>query len=97
LAAADFGDFEPGIAPPAAEELVHCPHFVVAKWSLDRPRPASERAAFSLFFCIDGSVAVNGLQFKAGEFFLIPACASGSILKPVATGTSVLRITLPPR
>jgi mannose-6-phosphate isomerase len=97
LATTNFSDFEPGIVQSTSEELVRCPHFVVEKWSLDRARRASERAAFALFFCIEGGVEVNGLQLKPGEFFLVPASAAESQLKPLTARSSVLRTTLPAR
>jgi mannose-6-phosphate isomerase len=97
LATTNFSDFEPGIVQSTSEELVRCPHFVVEKWSLDRARRASERVAFALFFCIEGGVEVNGLQLKPGEFFLVPASAAESQLKPLTARSSVLRTTLPAR
>jgi mannose-6-phosphate isomerase len=97
LQATNFGDYEPDIVRTTTEELVRCPQFVVEKLMLDRPRRASEREAFALFFCIEGGVAVNGLQLQRGEFFLVPAGAAESRLEPAAPGSSVLRITLPSR
>jgi len=97
LRATDFGDCEPDILRRPGEELVRCPHFVVEKWSLDQPRRASERAAFALFVCIKGAVELNGLRLGPGEFFLVPASAGESELRPLTAASSVLRITLPHR
>ncbi len=97
LQAIDFNDFEPDVIRSPDEELVRCPHFVVEKWDLREGRHASEGAAFALFVCLHGAVEVNGLPIVPGEFFLVPASAAGSELRPAAPGTSLLRITLPIR
>jgi mannose-6-phosphate isomerase len=97
LQAIDFNDFEPEVIRSPDEELVRCPHFVVEKWDLREGRHASEGAVFALFVCLHGAVDVNGLRIAPGEFFLVPASAAGSELRPAAPGTSLLRITLPSR
>ena len=97
LQAIDFNDFEPEVIRSPDEELVRCPHFVVEKWDLRAGRLASENAAFALFVCLHGAVKVNGLPIVPGEFFLVPASAAGSELRPAAPGTGLLRITLPIR
>ena len=97
LQAIDFNDFEPEVIRSPDEELVRCPHFVVEKWDLREGRHASKGAAFALFVCLHGAVEVNGLPIVPGEFFLVPASAAGSELRPAAPATSLLRITLPIR
>ncbi len=97
LQSIDFDDFEPELISPAGETLVECPHFVVEKWNLESPRRSSERPSFALFVCLSGAVETGGLRLGPGEFFLVPAVAAGSELQPAATGTSLLRITLPVR
>ena len=97
LRVTNFDDCEPGILGGTKEEMVRCPQFVVEKWLLQEPRQASKRAAFALFFCIEGAVEVNGVRFVPGEFFLVPAIAVQSRLQPVEGMSSVLRVTLPPR
>ncbi|HEX4668121.1 MAG TPA: type I phosphomannose isomerase catalytic subunit [Chthoniobacterales bacterium] len=93
----DFADFEPELISPAGERLVECAHFVVEKWNLERTRRASERPAFALFACLSGAVETGGLRLGPGEFFLVPAFAAASELQPGASGTNLLRVTLPAR
>jgi mannose-6-phosphate isomerase len=92
-----FDDFEPGMIRPSGETLVQCPYFNIEKWDLEHVRRASERSAFALFICLSGAVEVNAIHFKPGEFFLVPAAASGSELRPSAETVSLLRVTLPVR
>ena len=90
-----FDDFEPAVVAPNGETLVQCPYFTVEKWDLERARRAPERSTFALFVCLSGAVEANAVRLAPGEFFLVPAPAAASELKPVAPATSVLRITLP--
>ena len=92
-----FDDFEPAVVLPSGETLVQCSHFTVEKWDLGSARRASERSAFALFVCLNGAVEMNAIRLEPGQFFLVPASAAASALKPVASATSVLRITLPVR
>lgn len=95
LQCTDFADFEPEIVRPVGETLVQCPHFVVEKWDLDQARRASDRNAFALFVCLNGGLEANRVRLRAGEFFLVPASATATELKPAAPATCALRITLP--
>ena len=79
------------------EQLLESPHFVVERWKLDAARVASEQAAFAIFVCLEGAVKCGELEARPGDFFLVPACAAGSELRPTAPGASLLRVTLPPR
>ena len=97
LQAIDFQDFEPEPIRPAGEELVRCPHFVVEKWNLEDSRLASDCAAFALFVCLQGGVEISDLLINPGEFFLVPAIAAASQLRPAAAETHLLRVTLPTR
>lgn len=92
-----FDDFEPGLIRPAGETLVQCPWFTVEKWDLKNARRASEENVFALFVCLNGAVEMNATRIERGEFFLVPAGAAASELRPAAPATSVLRITLPVR
>jgi mannose-6-phosphate isomerase len=97
LQAIDFDDFEPELISPAGETLIDCPHFVVGKWNLEGARRASEHPACALFACLSGAVETGGLRLGPGEFFLVPAFAAASELRPAGPATSLLRITLPGR
>jgi mannose-6-phosphate isomerase len=97
LRSVDFEDFEPELIRPKGETLVQCPHFVVEKWTLERPRVANVEPAFSLFVCLSGAIGLGGFCLAPGAFFLIPANGATTELLPAAPQTSVLRVTLPPR
>lgn len=92
-----FDDFEPEVIRPIGEALVQCPYFSVEKWDLESARRASDCSAFALFVCLGGALEVNAIRLRPGEFFLVPASAAASELRPAAPATSVLRITLPVR
>lgn len=92
----DFTDFEPQLVRPNGELIVHCPHFTVEKWDLQAPRPANDRPAYALFFCLSGAVETTGVQIEPGDFFLVPATAHAAPLQPRAPGTTLLRVTQPP-
>ena len=97
MRAIDFEDHEPQLARQTGERLAASPKFVVERWALSTARPASERAAFAIFVCLEGTVRCGEVQARPGDFFLVPACAAGSELQPSSPATSLLRITLPTR
>lgn len=97
MRAINFEDYEPQLVRQTGEKLLESPHFVVERWELSAARPASERAAFAIFVCLDGAVECGGMEARPGDFFLVPACAAGNKLQPTGTTTRLLRITLPAR
>ena len=94
LESTDFNDFEPGLAKQTGELVVECEFFRVEKWRLSAPRRAGEEGQFTIFTCIEGTVECGGTEFKPGDFFLVPASASGLELKPSGSSATVLRTTL---
>lgn len=93
----NFADHEPQIRNPKGERLVNLPQFVVERWKLEAPRPASDEAAFAIFLCLSGIIQVGEQLVRPGDFFLVPAMAADSALRPAAPETALLRITLPVR
>lgn len=93
----DFDDIEPGLLQRQGDMVVECDFFRVEEWTLDRPRRASESGDFAIVAVLEGKASCGSLDFKPGEFFLVPAslAASGIQLKPLATPTRVLVTTLP--
>jgi len=91
----DFADIEPSLAAPGGEVIAECEYFRVEKWDLKNERAAAEKGRFALFTCLSGRVACGGREFKAGEFFLVPAAMEEALLSPLEEGTSVLRSTIP--
>lgn len=97
MRAINFADYEPQIRNPEGEPLVNFPHFVVERWKLEAPRTASTSPAFAIFLCLSGMAQVGEHLACPGEFFLVPAAAVDSELRPAAPETVLLRITLPGR
>jgi mannose-6-phosphate isomerase len=95
LASIDFNDFEPELAKQEGELVVECEYFRVEKWRLEAPRRAAGENRFAIFTCLEGEIECGGAQFKPGDFFLVPACATGLELKPVSGAATVLRTTIP--
>ncbi len=94
LQSIDFNDPEPGVVEQHGENVVSCDFFQVEKWALDQTR-ADEKAGFSIFTVIGGSLKCGGRTFATGDFFLLPATLENRTLTPLADGTTVLRTTIP--
>lgn len=97
MRAIDFEDYEPRLVRERGEQLHDSRQFVVERWKLGAARVASEQAAFAIFVCLEGAVKCGEMEARPGDFFLVPACAAGSELRPSTTTTSLLRVTLPVR
>jgi mannose-6-phosphate isomerase len=91
----DFDDVEPSLLEPEGESLVRQDFFEVEKWSLERPREIGPRGSFAIVVCLSGALECAGLQFKPGDFFLVPAGAQERMVKPIGENVSLLRVTTP--
>lgn len=97
----DFNDVEPSLVQPRGELLVRDQLFEIQKWNLDKPRAVADPGQFAILYCLTGSVCLSGsvrgddVEFKAGEFFLVPAPLEEREIKPGAKATSLLRVTIP--
>ncbi len=94
LASIDFADHEPALAQLTGETVASCPEFHVERWQLPAPR-ADTSADGVIFTVLSGEVECGGERFQTGEFFILPATASVRTLSPLASGSSVLRTTIP--
>src|SRR2546423_6429304 len=92
LQSIDFDDFEPTLIRPVGEQLAQSPLFLVEKWDLSHPRKASDRDTFAIFVCLTGAVETAGIQLNIGNFFLMPASAGATELKPLVAKTSLLPV-----
>lgn len=90
----NFDDIEPAVVQPSGELLVDCDEFRVERWTLDQPR-VSPGPGFAIFTVIDGRVECAGRAFDRGAFFLLPASATDRELRPLESGSRVLRTTIP--
>jgi mannose-6-phosphate isomerase len=94
LASIDFDDHEPQPVHMAGETVVACPEFLVERWRLSSPR-ADESAAGVIFTVLSGALTSAAEDFRAGEFFLVPAASRDRLLTPTSPDTMVLRTTIP--
>ncbi len=95
MASIDFDDVEPALARPDGEVLVECEDFRVEKWDVAGERTAREDGEFAIFVCLAGGVECGGMNFKPGEFFLVPATMSGAVLRGTGKVNTVLRAMIP--
>jgi mannose-6-phosphate isomerase len=97
MASIDFDDVTPPLLQRQGDLVVECEYFRVEEWTLDRPRRASEDGNFAIVSVLEGKAGCGSLDFKPGDFFLVPAAlaAEGIQIKPLATPTRVLVTTLP--
>jgi len=91
----DFDDLEPSLLKPDGEALVRHEVFEAEKWSLDRAREIAPRGSFAMVVCLTGALECAGLQFKPGDFFLVPAELEERMVKPIGENVSLLRVTMP--
>ena len=94
LASINFEDYEPSIQPQDATIIADSPYFQIEKWTLDKPRLATEKNNFSLITCLTGTLCCGTQTFKPGQFFLVPASMEEPLLAPASPRTTVLRTLL---
>ena len=91
----DFADVEPGLLQPAGESLVRHELFEVDRWIVGDAREIAEPGRFAIVVCLTGKLECAGRQFKAGDFFLVPAELEDRAVCPLTSDVSLIRVTLP--
>ena len=91
----DFNDVEPALLKPTGESLIRRELFEIEKWDLKTEREIAERGRFAIVACLTGEVDCAGRQFRAGDFFLVPAQMEDRKLRPLGENVSLLRVTMP--
>jgi mannose-6-phosphate isomerase len=91
----DFSDWEPSLLKQEGELLVRQSFFQIEKWLLQKEREIAPRGSFAIVVCLTGALECAGVQFKPGDFFLVPAELEDRILRPAAENASLLRVTIP--
>jgi mannose-6-phosphate isomerase len=91
----DFEDCQPALTEAQGELLVRHVLFEVQKWKLKSERAAAPEGDFAIVFCLAGGIECAGFSVNPGEFFLIPSSLRSRIMKPLASETALLRITVP--
>jgi mannose-6-phosphate isomerase len=91
----DFTDREPSLLKREGELLARHEMFEVGKWTLTEAREVAPRGSFAVVVCLTGALECAGLQFKPGDFFLVPAQLEERVLRPAGENVSLLRVTIP--
>ena len=91
----DFEDVHPQLIQSQGELLISHSLFEIRKWNLDEAREATPLGQFAIVCCLTGNLNCANAKFARGEVFLIPAHLEDRQLKPLAPGTSLLRVTIP--
>ena len=95
LESIDFNDVAPELIKPEGERLVRDELFEIQKWNLVAPREIALRGQFVIVCCLTGSIHCADVDLAPGGFFLVPASLQDRQLKPVHSGTTLLRVTIP--
>jgi len=93
IACIDFDDHEPAMDAPDGELLAECPEFRVERWTLESGRNAAAEGGFAIIAVTEGSLRCGSSQFRAGDFFLIPASQASAELVPLEDSATILRTT----
>ena len=91
----DFSDVEPDLLRPSGECLARHELFEIDKWIVETEREIAEAGRFAIAVCLTGELECAGRQFKAGDFFLVPAELEDRAVRPIAEAVSLLRVMLP--
>jgi mannose-6-phosphate isomerase class I len=91
----DFSDREPPLLKQEGELLIRHSFFAVEKWLLPNEREIAPSGTFAIVVCLTGVLECAGLQFKPGDFFLVPAQMEDRLARPIGENVSLLRVTIP--
>jgi mannose-6-phosphate isomerase len=94
----DFEDVQPKLIQSKGELLISVSSlFEIRKWNLNKAREAAPLGQFAIVCCLTGNLSCAKAKLAPGEIFLIPAHLEDRQLKPLASDTSLLRVTIPKR
>jgi len=91
----DFSDVEPELLRPSGESLARHELFEIDKWIVGEEREIAEAGRFAIGVCLTGELECAGRQFKAGDFFLVPAELEDRAVRSIGDAAALLRVTLP--
>jgi mannose-6-phosphate isomerase len=95
MACINFDDVAPKLVEAEGELLVRHELFEVQKWDLATTREITPREQFAVVFCLTGRAGCGQVKIVPGEFMLVPASLQDRTVKPLTSGTSILRVTIP--
>ena len=93
----NFEDVRPKLIQSQGELLISHSLFEIRKWNLDEARETAPLGQFAIVCCLTGNLSCAKAELAPGDFFLIPAHLGDRQLKPLASNTSLLRVTIPNR
>jgi mannose-6-phosphate isomerase len=91
----DFNDVAPKLVEQKDELIVKDEVFEIQKWNLNSSREVAPIGQFAIVCCLAGSLSCANVDLRPGGFFLVPASLQDRQVKPRASGTSLLRVTIP--
>jgi mannose-6-phosphate isomerase class I len=86
---------QPQLIQSEGDLLISDRSFEIRKWNLDEAREAAPLGQFAIVFCLTGNLTCAKAELAPGEFFLVPAHLEDRQLKPLASDTCLLRVTIP--
>jgi len=95
LQSIDFNDVTPNLTQPDGELLVRNELFEIQKWDLDAARDVAPAGTLAIICCLTGTIRCVDVDFRPGEFGLVPATLPDRKVQPRGDGTTLLRITIP--
>lgn len=93
LRSIDFDDYEPELVRPSGESLIANALFAIDRWELKTEREVAPLGRFAIVVCLTGKIRCASVEVGPGEFFLVPASLTDRVLRPIAPGTTLLRVT----
>jgi mannose-6-phosphate isomerase len=90
----DFNDCQPEALIQKGERILSHGLFTIERWQLQTPRELVSPGIFAIVFCLTGSIRCGEAQFRAGDFFLLPAAAKTRAVEALERNSSLLRITI---
>jgi mannose-6-phosphate isomerase len=91
----DFKDVQPQLIKSDGDLLIRDRLFEVRRWHLNKTREAAPLGQFAIVCCLTGNLSCAKARLTPGEIFLVPAHMRDRQLKPLASDTSLLRVTIP--
>jgi mannose-6-phosphate isomerase len=91
----DFEDVQPELIQSEGDVLISHRLFEIRKWNLDEAREAAPLGRLAIICCLTGNLSCANAKLAPGEILLVPAHLDDRQLKPLASDTSLLRVTIP--
>ncbi len=91
----DFSDIEPGLGGFNGNVIAECEFFRVEKIYVESQIDACQAGEFAIFTVVTGRVRCGHCEYKAGDFFMVPATLNERILESVDGSATVLRTMIP--